>query len=279
MSTSRPCPSCGAGLEEGDRFCPSCGRAAETSRTPTAAEASGTAATTCPFCGDVNPGPVATCAACGARIGEPGRSDVTARRVVKPAQGIGIFQSWKFTLGIGAVLVTALIFIVSSQQVPDTAGVKEDPHDAGMMQRIRELQAHIEEHPRDPDALLEFANLLYDVRFFQRAAEMYERYLLLNPANTDARVDLGTSYFQLSFTDTARGGDMISKAESCFLKAIGVKPEHQLAHFNLGIIHLHRGDMAEANEWLRKSIDIDPTTGAAERARQLLSQHVPNKPS
>ncbi len=194
-----------------------------------------------------------------------------------------MFQSWKFTLGIGAVLVIALVFLVSAGRDPvpvaGTAAVQGDPHDAGMMQRIKELQAHIEEHPEDPDALLEFANMLYDVQFFDRAAGMYERHLALNPANADARVDLGTSYFQMSFTDSARKKELISMAESCFVKAIQAKPKHQLAHFNLGIIHLHRGDMEGANEWLRKTVAIDPTTEAAKRAQQLLTQHVQNNPS
>ena len=227
----------------------------------------------------MNVGTVATCSTCRAKIGKSVKKDEPAPAAQNPRQGIGMFQSWKFTLGFGAILVTALIIFVSSQQVPETAKVQEDPHDAGMMQRIKELQAHIEEHPQDPDALLEFANMLYDVQFFQRAAEIYERHLALNPANADARVDLGTSYFQMSFADTVRRGELISMAESCFLKAIEVKPKHQLALFNLGIIHLHRGDMAGADEWLRKSVEIDPNTEAAKRARQLLSQHVQNNTS
>ncbi len=237
----------------------------------------------CPMCGQMNPLSSATCATCGAKIGHAVRPPDTVRATKDVPQGIGTVQSWKFTLGVGALLVIALVIVVSSGKESVPTAVQEtaqnDPHDPGMMQRIKELQAHIEEHPDDPEALLEFANMLYDVRFFDRAATMYERHLTLNPSNADARVDLGTSYFQLSFSDSARKVELISRAETCFLEAIETKPKHQLAHFNLGIIHLHRGDMDGANIWLRKSVAIDPSSEAAQRAQQLLSQHVKNNPS
>ena len=107
-----------------------------------------------------------------------------------------------------------------------------------MMERIRELEAHIVEHPDDPAALLEFANLLYDAQFYQKAASMDEKHLELNPANADARVDLGRRIFKCSLPTQPGNLSSITQAEACFLKAIDVHPKHQLAHFNIGIIHL-----------------------------------------
>jgi tetratricopeptide (TPR) repeat protein len=148
-----------------------------------------------------------------------------------------------------------------------------------MMNRLRELQAHLEKEPRDAAATLEFANILYDVQFFERAAEMYDRYLVMKPDDADARVDLGTSYFQMSFADSTGGKDLIARAESSFVRAIQSRPDHQLAHFNLGVVNLHRGDMPAARRWFEKCIAIDSTTEPAKRARQLMSEHVQNKPS
>jgi tetratricopeptide (TPR) repeat protein len=197
---------------------------------------------------------------------------------VKPP---GVFQGWKFTLGVAALLAAALVVMVSTRQGPEEAAHShDDPHDAGMMERIRELQERTDRNPRDDAALLEFANLLYDVRFYERAAQMYARYLEIKPENSDARVDMGTSYFQMAFsTDSARGKELTAKAEECFLEAIRRTPRHQLAHFNLGIIRLHHGDMPGANEWFGKCVAIDPGTEAARRAEQLMSEHVRNNPS
>lgn len=278
MSTPPSCPSCGTTPEPGDKFCPSCGRATEHPRTLNATVAEGSGPATCPHCGQEHPAPVATCKACGAKIGPALPEGSITPGTTPPDRGVGTLQSWKFTLGIAALLVVALIVFVSSRQGPEPVRTQEDPHDAGMMERIRELEAHIGEQPDDPAALLEFANLLYDVQFYQKAASMYEKHLELNPANADARVDLGTSYFQMFLADTTRGPELITQAEACFLKAIEVHPKHQLAHFNIGIIHLHRNDMPGARQWFQKAIDINPGTEAARRAGQLLTPHNQEKP-
>lgn len=277
MTTSRQCPSCKSVIEEDDSFCPSCGRAIAPG---SAAPAPGDSA--CPLCGQPNPPTASSCSSCGARI----RDIAVAGQEPEPrpaaSKGIGAFQSWKFTLGVGAVLVAALIILVTTQKSPEptpaTQAAQGDPHDNPMMGRLRELQAHLEKNPKDAAATLEFANILYDVRFFERAAEVYDQYLSMEPGNPDARVDLGTSYFQMSMTDSTRGRELVAKAEACFLKAIETKPDHQLAHFNLGIVHLRQGDMPGARKWFERCVAIDSTSESARRALQLMSEHVQIQP-
>jgi len=182
-------------------------------------------------------------------------------------------------MGAGALLVVGLMIFVNAQGGPEKESVQTDPHDSEIINDIRLLQSRIEADPEDRDAMLELANRLYDVQFFDRAAVIYERYLKLEPGNLDARVDLGTSYFQMSFTDTARHESLQKLAETSFREAIEADPQHQLANFNLGIIHLHKGDMAGAREWFEKCVSIDPGSEAAKRARELLSQHLQNNPT
>jgi tetratricopeptide (TPR) repeat protein len=273
MNPSSRCTSCGTDLDTSDRFCPSCGREANLPVFPGQPK-------TCPLCGQANQAAASTCTSCGARIGETAGAVPPPRQVTAGEQaGPSFFQSWKFTAGIGALLIVGLIIFVSAQGGPEKVSVKEDPHDAEMIKEIKDLQSRIDADPEDRVAMLQLANRLYDVQFFDRAAVMYENYLKVEPGNLDARVDLGTSYFQMSFTDSVRHEAYQQMAEKAFLEAIRLNPSHQLANFNLGIIHLHKGDMAGARKWFEKCISIDPGSEAARRAKELLSQHVQNTPS
>lgn len=278
MTSQAKCPSCRSGLEPDDRFCPSCGR--EVARSAAApADDHPAGGGPCPACGRAAPPGSSACPSCGTRLGAAspgGTAAPTSPRVDSP---VSAAHSWKLTLAVAAALVAALVVFVSSRGTDPPPHTHDDPHDAGMMERIRTLQTRIDAQPDDADALLELANLLYDVQFFERAAALYERHLTLRPGNADARVDLGTSYFQLSFHDSAAAGGFVARAESCFVDAIRGAPKHQLAHFNLGILHLHRGEMEEAEKWLRMSIDLDPGSEAARRANQLLTQHLKTSPT
>jgi len=248
MSPTRHCTSCGTELEIADRFCPSCGREAVPP-----APAGGKK--TCPLCGQENPSGASSCGACGASIGQPIGTGAQGRKQVPPRRdaGPGFLQSWKFTAGVGATLVAALIIFVITGTEPEKTQVQADPHDAGMMRDIKALQARIDADPEDREAVLQMANRLYDIQFFDRAALMYERYLKLDPGNLDARVDLGTSYFQMSFSDSVQHDKYQKMAESAFLEAVRTDPRHQLANFNLGIIHLHRGDIPVLSQHLQNN--------------------------
>ena len=55
--------------------------------------------------------------------------------------------------------------------------------------------------------------------------------------------------------------------------ALKVNPKHQIAHFNLGIVNLANGNMAEAEQWWQKARDIDPNTNIGKKAEELLKSH------
>ena len=145
---------------------------------------------------------------------------------------------------------------------------KADPHGAGLMEEIQRLQVRISSTSRGTAALLRYANLLYDVRFYDRAAEMYGRYLELVPANPDARVDMGIAYFEISRGATDLHETYLETAKSAFLDALTLDPGHQLAHFNLGIIHLHHGDIDGARNWDEAREMLDEAICALEVSRR-----------
>ncbi|MCP3962121.1 MAG: tetratricopeptide repeat protein [bacterium] len=62
------------------------------------------------------------------------------------------------------------------------------------MEQVQRLRAYVEENPNDAEAVRQLADLNYDISNWQRAAELYGRYLELEPDNLDVMTDLGACY-------------------------------------------------------------------------------------
>jgi len=142
-----------------------------------------------------------------------------------------------------------------------------------MVKEIQSLQKAVDANPRDARSVLQLANLYHDVRLFPKAIAMYERYIEIDPSNADARVDLGTSYFEMSFEDTSRRGEYLAAAKEAMEKALTYVPRHQLALFNLGIVRFHTGEIDEALDSFKKCVMVDSTSETGRKAMQFLNQH------
>jgi Tfp pilus assembly protein PilF len=97
-----------------------------------------------------------------------------------------------------------------------------------------------------------------------RAIDTYNKYLHLKPADADARVDLGICYYESGDSPTA-----LKEMQT----ALTYDPKHQMALFNLGIVTLNQGNLAQSNEWFKKAIAVNPNTQVGQRAQQILTQH------
>jgi len=95
--------------------------------------------------------------------------------------------------------------------------------------RIKALESQAEQSPNDPQPLLDLANLYYDQKQFDRAANWYEKALALDPKNVNARTDLGTAYYNLG-----RSTDALKEYE----KSLKVDPTHEPTMFNIIIVNL-----------------------------------------
>ncbi len=262
MTSRIPCPRCGKDVEHGDNFCTSCGAAV---------------VLRCPLCGQGNAADAVSCESCGASLGagSAARRTPTADKTV-PAQKyppLKALQSWKLTLSLALVLITALVIEKSTRSDGNSPGSALAGSGHGATQEIQALQRAVESNPRDPAPVLKLANLYHDVRLFPKAIAMYEHYLEINPTNADARVDLSTSYFELSFEDTTRRKECLAAAEEEVERALTYSPNHQLALFNLGIILFHTGEVDEALASFRKCVTVDSTSEVGRKALQFVNQH------
>jgi hypothetical protein len=95
------------------------------------------------------------------------------------------------------------------------------------MEDINRLKAQLERDPNDHQATLQLANLNYDIRNWQRAQELYLRYLELQPATPDVLTDLGVAY---------RGLGQFQEALSTFERAQQLEAGHWQSLFNQVVV-------------------------------------------
>jgi tetratricopeptide (TPR) repeat protein len=109
------------------------------------------------------------------------------------------------------------------------AGVTTAPDDpnAPRMAEIERLRQVLERDPNDVDALIGLANLNYDIQNWERAKELYERFLALKPGDADALTDLGICLRAL--------GDF-QGALARFAAAQELAPAHWQSRFNEVIV-------------------------------------------
>ena len=62
------------------------------------------------------------------------------------------------------------------------------------MEQVQQLAAYVRDNPDDARAIRQLANLNYDISNWQRAAELYSRYLELEGVDFDVMTDLGATY-------------------------------------------------------------------------------------
>lgn len=290
------CSDCGGVLGRGDNTCPRCGAMIENGD-PLRVKARTSSAVSvqrCHVCGHENPATGAYCESCGVRLfsssqqersikntrqqsGQslPSRKKVAERRTRR-------FERWQLLAGAGLVMLVG--FFIYAEITKERPRTQQDAHEslsveaAGAVREIEQLQKAVNGNPNDAASSLRLANLLHDhskqdPRLLFRALEAYKSYLALNPADPDARVDLGIVYFELARIDSANARQLLVKAMNEMQTVAKAHPGHQAAAFNLGIVSLHAGNTDESNRWFRKTIDINPESDLGTRAQRLLEQH------
>lgn len=90
-------------------------------------------------------------------------------------------------------------------------------------EEVAKLRAYVEQNPNDADAVLQLANLNFDIRNWMRAEELYRQYLKLRPGDAGVMTDLGISY---------RESRKFDEALAQFDEAQRLSPGHWQAYYN-----------------------------------------------
>ena len=129
---------------------------------------------------------------------------------------------------------------------PGAAGGQGGP----AMADILRLREQVEKNPNDADAVLTLANLNYDIRNWERARELYERYLSLRPAQPDVLTDLGVSL---------RGLKRFPEAMARFEEAQRLQDGHWQSLYNeVVVLAFDLKDMAKAQQVLARLQQLQP---------------------
>lgn len=91
------------------------------------------------------------------------------------------------------------------------------------MQQILQLRDYVAQHPEDSDAVLTLGNMNFEIKRWDSAAELYERYLQAKPGNPDVITDLGVCNRELG---------NYQKALDLFHKAQKLSPDHWQSRYN-----------------------------------------------
>ncbi|MCZ7608759.1 MAG: tetratricopeptide repeat protein [Ignavibacterium sp.] len=217
------------------------------------------------------------CPECGAKINvsKSSKSGADSNQNISAVNGKTLNPKIVYGILIGGVAVIALI-LLSSGMLDSSSGVvssvnqneQQSATNSGVnlnsLQMITELEEKVKQNPNDYQSLLELAHLKNDSGLFEAAIQNYKTYLEKNPADADARVDMGVCYFNLRDYPNA-----IKEMET----ALKYEPKHQIAHLNLGVVNLSAGNLAKSKEWLQKAYDLNPTNEIGQKAEQLLKNH------
>lgn len=245
MSGLKPkilCAQCGSALTRQDVLCPSCGIAVDW------ADAAATL--------------------------EPVSQKDKLKKEIREnkSQRKNISAAWSPKSILGVIVVIALAIVVYVVLVEKRPGVDAVQQQAGrpinaqlqFPSEIQELESSVAANPDDMSLTLQLANSLHDGLFYEKAIPYYKAYLMMNPKDANARVDLGICYKELgNFTE----------AENEMKTALHYVPNHLNAHFNLGIVYLSEGNIQESNIWFKRTVALDPTSEVGKQAQQLLTQH------
>ena len=174
-------------------------------------------------------------------------------------------NSTRIAIGLVGIIFISIILYVVKKSEPIVANQPQltVPKNENVQKQVLNFQHRISANLSDTQLLLEYANFLMDNRMYEDAINQYRLYLKQSPKNVNARVDLGICYNEINnFTEA------ISQIEI----ALSYDPNHQLGHFNLGVICLRKGDVKRAKKEFEKTIALNPANAIGQRAKDFINQ-------
>jgi tetratricopeptide (TPR) repeat protein len=115
--------------------------------------------------------------------------------------------------------------------------------------------------PDDPKSLSVIGDKYFEGGRFEKAIEVYEKVLELDPNDVDTYNDLGLAYHYTGKSDIA-----IEKLK----KGTEVMPSYQRVWLSLGFVLVSTGITEDAKPVLKKAVELDPDSTVGLEAKRML---------
>ena len=98
---------------------------------------------------------------------------------------------------------------------------------------------------------------------YEKATNIFDKIIKLNPNSYRAYYNLGIAYFNLG---------QIENAKNSFNSALKIKPDYKYCLYNLGLVYEDIKNYEEALKYYEQAIEIDPNFTYALAARSQIRQ-------
>jgi len=112
------------------------------------------------------------------------------------------------------------------------------------------LVAKIQDKKAKAEALLLLADIAYMQRNWEKAKQIYQQVIKLDPDNAVALNNYGYMLAEL--------GERLDEAEKMIRKALKIRPNEPAFWDSLGWVYFQRGNYKEALKWIEKAVKAQP---------------------
>ena len=128
--------------------------------------------------------------------------------------------------------------------------------------RVQQLQMIANNDPANVDARVQLGNTYFDGERYQDAIKWYEEALKLDPKNVNASTDLGVSYYYSNQPD---------RALKQFDHSLSIDPRHTKTLLNQGIVRAFgKQDLDGATASWKRVVEIAPDSQEGQAAKRAL---------
>ncbi len=113
------------------------------------------------------------------------------------------------------------------------------------LNKLNQLRMEYEKDPEDSPKIRNYADMLLLAHQNQKAIELYEKILKVDPKRMDVLFHLTYLYFNEGELD---------KAEETAKKILNLKNNHTLSLYNLGVILNTKGDFKQAKNYFKEGL-------------------------
>lgn len=128
--------------------------------------------------------------------------------------------------------------------------------------RVKALSSVAEQQPANAQARVDLGNLYFDAERYNDAIKWYAEALKLAPTDVNVSTDLGVSYYYINQPD---------QALKQFDESLKIDPKHTKTLLNMGIVRAFgKQDLAGAEQAWQQVMQLDPTGAEGQAAKRAL---------